>query len=130
MLSQLECGRAWTLYYEMFQNDLDWNLTRTAGGWGVDNLHLLHDLVKLAVVDYIHNDKHPTTPQETRAYYESVADHLIDDGIAVTGDELTAHFDKSLLMSYSIVKVHRARAYVQDTNVQFKAYMSRLRDTM
>ena len=102
----------------------------TTGGWGVDNLHLIFDLVKVATLEYVHGNKPSPTPTEIRAYYESMADHLINDGTAVTGDQLSAHFEQAMLTSHNMVEAHRAKALLQDPNVQFKAYMPRLRDVM
>ena len=52
-------------------------------------------------------------PQERRASYESLVDHMIEDGAAVTRSYFIVHFDTALMTSHAMVKVHRAGAYVQ-----------------
>ena len=121
-------SRNWSSYEDMFQHDLDRNITATASGWGVENLHLLAALVQLAVSQYTEGIRPPHSLAQRKDGYESQADRLISEGSAVTGDDLMAHFDSALMNHHAMVTAHRAGALVQDPNALFVEHIARFRD--
>ena len=46
-------GKEWASFAEMFQFDPNWNGTMTRGGWTIHNIHLLDQLIQMAVQEYI-----------------------------------------------------------------------------
>ena len=48
-----KAGKPWASFAEMFQFDPNWNGTMTRGGWTIHNIHLLDQLIQMAVQEYI-----------------------------------------------------------------------------
>ena len=46
-------GRPWPSYAEMYQFDPNWNGTMTRGGWTIHNIHILDQLIEMAMVEHI-----------------------------------------------------------------------------
>ena len=88
-INRFNASQEWASYYEMFQRDAEWNPTMTVAGWSVDNLHVLAELIKLAVKDHIRQQLEGRAlfgrQWEVTADWAAVAADMLDADHALNG---------------------------------------------
>ena len=72
----------------------------------------------------------PQSVAAKHAWYESEANHLLCEGRAVAGNDLTAYFKDAMTNHHAMVAAQRATAIAKDPNASFAEHIARLRDTI
>ena len=88
-------GKPWSSYSEMFQHDPNWNGTMSRGGWIIHNIHLLDELINMALVEYYDIVNGPESNYfnkrkwSVKAYYAAKAHEFLEHDPTLTAPQLT-----------------------------------------
>ena len=127
-------GNHWESFAEMFQFDPNWNGTMTRGGWTIHNIHLLDELIQMAMQEYVGliNSNVPNyfnkNRHSVRAYYNARAQGFLKQDPTLTAAQLTARCQALYNASHQRMMDHRAQQFIQDPSVRFLDFWSPVAD--
>ena len=114
----------------MFQFDPNWNGTMTRGGWTIHSIHLLDQLIQMAVQEYIgliySNEPNYFNKRtySVKAYYQARAQEFLEQDPTLTAGQLAAKCQALYNASHQLMMDHRAQQFIQDPAVRFPDFWS------
>ena len=122
-------GHHWHSHFEMFTYDMNWNSTMTRAGWSPNNIHLLPDMVDLAVKELkdlrIQGHNYLDSCRENiEAWWRIQAMEMLERDPTLNGRDLTRMCQARYDRVHQTMMEYRARAMMNDPAIQFPDYFS------
>ena len=117
----------------MFTYDMNWNSTKTTGGWSPNNIHLLEGMVELAVLELRElkaqgHNYFDRRRANVEAWWRIQAMEMLERDPTLTGRDITQMCQPRYHAAHQTMMEHRARAIMQDPAICFPEYRSAISD--
>ena len=113
----------------MFTHDANSNSSMTRSGWTANNLHVLPEMIKLAVkhrnvLKSAGGNYFDRRTASIKAWWRVHAMELVEEDPTLTGADLTKRCQAHYNFAHQATPEHRARAMMNDPSAQFPNYFT------